>query len=682
MLREVPVSHVPGVGKVKAEALANLGISSVEDLLHDFPVRYEDRHLRSFSEFIDASNVTARAIVQGTPTIRWFQRRAMMTARLQVDGVHSVVAVWFNQPYLKGKLRDGQPVIVYGKYDAARNRIVVSKTDLSMGSRKPWASSWVPVYRTVQGLTSQQIQVFIERAMNKYGEELTERLPVELMQKYKLVPHGQAVRWMHEPESEESLRQAHRRLAFEEFFIFQLQLQWIRHSGEEQREGTGRRVADHAMEVFQGSLPSSLTSAQKRVCTEITVDLTSPRAMARLLQGDVGSGKTWVAFWAAYAAFTAHVQTAFMAPTEILAEQHFREASQRLGPLGMTVALLTGSTATQERTMILERTAGGEIDMLVGTHALLTQGVDFANLGLVVTDEQHRFGVSQRSILRQKGVTPDVLFLSATPIPRTLAMAVYGDLDVSVLDELPQGRIPIRTYHVDDERLPRALRFVRQQLTQGRQVYVVAPLIEESEELSDVSSATQLYSEMQEVFAGFPVSLLHGRMKSAEKEAVMRSFVAGETCVLVSTTVIEVGIHVPNATVMLIYHAERFGLAQLHQLRGRVGRGNQQSYCFLVSSQPSDLARERIETMTQTTDGFKIAERDLELRGPGELLGTRQSGLPEFTVGDLGRDLNIMEVARNEARTYIGNPDFWLLPKYRLLREAVEQETPGVHIRD
>ncbi|GMA49100.1 hypothetical protein GCM10025857_04570 [Alicyclobacillus contaminans] len=375
-------------------------------------------------------------------------------------------------------------------------------------------------------------------------------------------------------------------------------------------------------------------------------------------------------------------QSAFMAPTEILAEQHMAAASQRLTPLGMTVRLLTGSTPEAERRRLLQEIADGSVHLVIGTHALLTEDVEFANLGLVITDEQHRFGVSQRAILRQKGRAPDVLYLSATPIPRTLALAVYGDLDVTTLNELPAGRQPIRTVWLRMSEEAAAIRLARRELAAGRQVYVVAPLVEESEHMADVRSATELESHLQAQFAGYAVALLHGRMPSREKDAVMRAFAAGDVRVLVSTTVIEVGIDVPNASVMLIYHAERFGLAQLHQLRGRVGRGPHASHCLLLSDASSEYAVERLQTMVATQDGFEIAEKDLALRGPGEFLGVRQSGLPEFSVGDLAKDFRIMEVARDEAAALIKNPDFWLLPAYQSLRRTLREVPKSSYYRD
>lgn len=681
MIELEPVAHVAGVGKQKARLLAELGIVNVYDLVHYFPVRYEDRSLRPFEAFVDGANVAARVVVQGGAALRWHGKKSMCSVRLQVDARHAVLGIWFNQPYLKTKLVDGLPLLIHGKWDAARGRIVVSRTDFS-GGQGSLGEAHTPIYRVVRGLTSAQLQQVMNHALSQFGQDLEDILPYQFIKKYRLLSHGDAVRAMHQPDGPERLRQAHRRLAFEEFFLFQLQLQWFRRQHYQEDDGVARPIPSDALHQFEQSLPARLTEAQHVACQEIVGDLRRPRMMSRLLQGDVGSGKTWVAFAAAFAVWRAGSQTALMAPTELLAEQHFREAQARLSPLGMHCALLTSSTLKSARDELLLRLAASEVDVVIGTHALLTEDVTFASLGLVITDEQHRFGVSQRSVLRQKGQTPDVLFLSATPIPRTLALAVYGDLDVSTIRQLPAGRKPITTRWVRHGQLEQSLLFVRRQLAAGRQAYVVAPLIEDSEELADVTSATALYEEMCTTFAGFGVALLHGRMTSRDKDEAMRQFISGQTQVLVSTTVIEVGIDVQNATVMMIYHAERFGLAQLHQLRGRVGRGVHQSYCMLVSDVTSDMAKARLEAMVNTTDGFDIAEKDLELRGPGEFLGVRQSGLPGFSVGDLTRDFKVMEVARDEARGLIENRNFWLLPAYEGLRKATRRVREDARWKD
>ncbi|WP_029420563.1 ATP-dependent DNA helicase RecG [Alicyclobacillus macrosporangiidus] len=681
MLDSLPVTWVAGVGQAKAKALQDLGIVTVGDLLHHFPVRYEDRRILTLEAQASSDKVTVRAVVEGMATVRWQNRRSLLRARLLVDGRHRVTGLWFNQPYLKEKLTDGRVVIVSGKFDPARRTLVVSHTDFGSGDSGRYGR-WAPVYRASQAISSAQLQTLIERAMEQYDDQVEELLPQALTQRYRLCTHAQALRWMHRPDGEEALKQARRRLVFEEFLCFQLQLQWTRYRREGNTDGTGRDVPEDAFRVFENSLPHPLTAAQRRVCLQILDRLQRPSPMNLLVQGDVGSGKTWVALWAVYAMARAGGQSALMAPTEILAEQHFREAVARLEPLGLRVGLVTGSTPNKVRQERVAQLARGEMDLVVGTHALLTGDVQFRDLGLVITDEQHRFGVQQRAGLRQKGGRPDVLLLSATPIPRTLAMAIYGDIDVGVLDELPAGRKPIVTRWLPLAQEDRAIRLVRRELAAGRRAYVVAPLVEDSEQLGDVASATQLASRLSDAFAGYSVGLLHGRMSSRDKDEVMRAFVDGRLQVLISTTVIEVGIHVPEATVMMVYHAERFGLAQLHQLRGRVGRGRWQSYCILLSDAEGEMARRRLETLVETQDGFVIAERDLELRGPGELFGVRQSGLPEFMVGDLTRDFRVMEVARDEAVRAMESGDFWLLPSWRPLREHLQRQMQAAPVRD
>jgi ATP-dependent DNA helicase RecG len=682
MLHAVPVTHVTGVGLAKQKCLADLGIQTVHDLLHHFPFRYEDRRAKPLEMFDPQARVTVQAVVEGEARVRWQGKKSVCSVALRIDQRHRVTGVWFNQPYLKAKLSDGRLLTVSGKYDAERNTLVASLTEFGAVSNRIGHSEWEPVYRVVRGISASQLHTVVQQAWSQFGQQLEELLPHELVQKYRLCSHQQAVYSMHMPVGEDSLRQAHRRLAFEEFFLFQLQLQWFRAQRDQQQSGIARRIPSDSFGRYRESLPYPLTAAQENACQTITMDLSSASPMQRLLQGDVGSGKTWVAFWGAYATWASGAQSAFMAPTEILAEQHYREAVRRLQPLGMKVALLTGSTPDKQRRATLASVADGTVQLLVGTHALLTDDVAFSNLGLVITDEQHRFGVSQRSVLRAKGCQPDVLFLSATPIPRTLALAVYGDMDVSILNELPKGRKPIHTSWLTLAQEEQVIRAVRRELTAGRQAYVVAPLVEESDGMADVTSATELEARLRDQFAGFTVALLHGRMPAKDKDTVMQQFIRGEVHLLVSTTVIEVGIDVPRASVMAIYHAERFGLAQLHQLRGRVGRGTYNSYCILLSDAKNDVARQRLQTLVDTNDGFVIAEKDLELRGPGEFLGIRQSGLPEFSVGDLAKDFKVMEVARDEALSLVRNRDFWLLPPYEKLRNAIRKVPIGSYFKD
>lgn len=670
MLSSLPVSHIAGVGRAKQNLLQELGLTTVYDVLHHFPFRFEDRRVQPLEAFPDSSRVTVRATVEGDAIVRWQGKKSVLSAQIFVDRRHRLTAIWFNQPYLKQKLVDGRLLVINGKYDVSKRTIVVSGTEFEAGSTQHVNDAFYPIYRSVKGLSSAQLQTIIEHALHQFGQQIEEVLPQGIVQKYRLFSHREAVFAMHQPKDSEMLHQAHRRLAFEEFFVFQLQLQWFRRTSAGIVTRPAKLLSPSLITTFERSLPAHLTGAQRAACQQLVSDFSSEKPMHRLLQGDVGSGKTWVALFAVFAVVTAHQQAALMAPTEILAEQHNAEARRRLEGLGVSCALLTGRTTSKERQQILDGIRNGEIDLLIGTHALLTSEIEFAKLGLVITDEQHRFGVSQRSILRGKGTLPDVLLLSATPIPRTLALAVYGDLDVTTLHERPKGRRPILTTHVSMRQENSVIRKIRQEVAKGHQAYVVAPLVAQSDELNMVS-AKELYEQFQEQFAGHCVGLLHGKQSAKEKEATMRSFVCGDVDVLVSTTVIEVGIDVPNATVMCIYHADRFGLAQLHQLRGRVGRGSAQSFCILLADPTNDIAKERLQCMLQTEDGFEIAERDLELRGPGEFLGVRQSGLPAFSVGDLTKDFKIMAVAREEALSLMGTSDFWLLPKFQPLLRTI-----------
>ncbi len=668
MLDALPVTHVTGIGQSKAKILQYLGIFTVDQLLHDWPVRYEDWSVQPLGAQEYSSPITVKAVVEGQVAVHWQGQKSQLRVPLRVDQRHLVTGIWFNQPYLKSKLTDGRVVVLHGRYDPKFHTLTVGHTEFSVGKHD---NEWVAVYHVAEGLTSLQLSKFIAAALQQFGDQLPERLPRSLMEKYRLVSHRQAVIWMHQPDHAVALHQAHRRLAFEEFLLFQLQLQGYRLERRRVPTGLSRNIPPQAWSRFVAGLPAPLTGAQVKVCNDIAKDLERSEAMYRLLQGDVGSGKTWVALWACYASVAAGYQTVLMAPTEILADQHLREARQLLCPLGVEVAELVGGMGGRQRRQVLEGLANGQIHMLVATHAVLTEDVTFSRLGLVIADEQHRFGVLQRSVLRNKGDRTDVLLMSATPIPRSLSLAIYGDMDMSILDEMPPGRLGMRTVQLPLREEEKAIRAVRRELSRGHQAYVVAPLVEDSETFPDVNSAIQLGERLTQEFAGYQLEVLHGRMSSKSKEGVMRRFVSGQTQVLVSTTVIEVGIHVPDATVMLIYHAERFGLAQLHQLRGRVGRGMAAGLCILLSAAKGEMARARLRTMVDTQDGFVIAERDLSLRGPGEFLGIRQSGLPEFTVGDLTKDLRVMEVARQEAWQLLMNAEFWLMPEYQSLREAV-----------
>lgn len=665
-MEAVSVQYLKGVGEKRAQDLAALGITTVRDLMGYYPFRYEDIQERTLAEINDQEKVTIKGVVVAPAVLNRFgYKKSVLRFRMMQD--HGVFSVsFFNQPYLKDQVVLGEELAVYGKWDAKKKALTGMKI-LGSGHQGDFA----PIYHVSQKVKQKTLIPLIRQAFADYGDQIKENLPLALREKYRLMDKAAAMYAMHFPKDPVEHHQAKRRVVFEEFFLFQMKLQGLKIREKSVSQGLAIQYDNQRLKAFIASLPFTLTAAQQKVTNEICRDLLSPEHMQRLLQGDVGSGKTVVAAIALYATMTAGFQGALMVPTEILAQQHIESLNQLFDPLEVTTALLTGSTPAKERRVILEELANGTIDIVVGTHALIQEGVEFANLGLVITDEQHRFGVNQRKVLREKGWRPDVLFMTATPIPRTLAITAYGEMDVSIIDELPAGRIPIETRWVRPGQLDSVLDWSLSELGRGHQMYVICPLIEESEQL-DVKNAVEIHDHLAAFYDDrYQVGLLHGRMKNTEKDAIMTDFKDGKTQVLVSTTVIEVGVNVPNATVMLIMDAERFGLAQLHQLRGRVGRGAEASFCILVAEPKNEMGKERMKIMTETNNGFVLSEKDLELRGPGEVFGFRQSGLPQFVAGDLIADANILEVARSEAQSVWQMKDWQLLPDYQELAAEI-----------
>ncbi len=656
------VAVLAGVGEKRQQALAELGIESIESLLTYYPFRYEDVQQRQLAEIQDQEKVTLKGTVVSPAVMsRFGYKKTRLQFRMMQDRDVFQVS-FFNQPYLKDKIILSEEIVVYGKWDAKRKALTGMKI---FGSGKQ--DSFAPVYHVSKKIRQATLQDLIKQAFAQFGEQIEEILPVQLVDKYRLMERKQAIYAMHFPDDMDTYRQAKRRVVFEEFFLFQMKLQGLKQAEKAEVNGLCLSYDAKQLKAFIQKLPFELTDAQKRVTNEICADLKSTKHMQRLLQGDVGSGKTIVAAIALYATITAGFQGALMVPTEILAQQHMESFVSLFAAMDVTVALLTGSTKTKERKHILAGIKDGSIDILIGTHALIQEDVDFAQLGLVITDEQHRFGVNQRKVLREKGWKPDVLFMTATPIPRTLAITVYGEMDVSLIDELPKGRIPIETRWVRPPQLDTVLHWAKKELAKGHQMYVICPLIEESEML-DVQNAQKIYEELKEFFEPInAVGLLHGKMKPSEKEQVMEQFKENQTQILVSTTVIEVGVNVPNATLMIIIDADRFGLAQLHQLRGRVGRGVSASYCILVANPKNEVGKERMKVMTETTNGFVVSERDLALRGPGEIFGQRQSGLPEFLIADIVEHATVLEVAKQEAESIWQQKDWKLLPAFHAL---------------
>ncbi len=677
---DTEVRFLKGVGDKRAQILAKLELYTLQDLLYHLPRRYEDRsqfrriaHARPG----EAATFAGKLITVDNITPR---RGLTLTKAFLDDGSGALELVWYNQPYLKDRLLKlrNRRIVVYG---------VVKDTGWGLQMETPeWedleeddsmdgllhTNRIVPIYPLTEGIGQKQMRQILWNAI-QYADLVPEILPREVRERVGLMPVADAIRQVHFPDRMDLITPARQRLVFEEFFVMQLGI-GIKRQQIAQERGIAMRIdEDRLMEKIRQIVPFELTNAQKRVIREIWDDMRRPHPMNRLLQGDVGSGKTIVAGAAILAAVDNQYQAAIMAPTEILAEQHYMVLHRLFQPLGITVELLVGRLTPRQRAQAYERIASGRGMVAVGTHALIQEGVNFARLGLAIVDEQHRFGVLQRAALRDKGIAPHLLVMTATPIPRTLTLSLYGDLDVSIIDETPPGRKPVKTYWKFPEDRLKVYEGVRKLVAQGRQAYIICPLIEESEKLQ-VRAAEDLYEHLRkDVFPDLRVGLLHGRMKPAEKEAVMEAFRAGEIDVLVSTTVIEVGVDVPNAVAMIIEDAERFGLAQLHQLRGRVGRGEHQSYCVLIADPKTDEGKARMEIMTRTNNGFLIAEEDLRIRGPGEIYGTRQSGMPSFRVADLVKDMHLLEVARQEAfRLLERDPDL-NLPQHQRLKEAVDR---------
>ncbi|MFO8069774.1 MAG: ATP-dependent DNA helicase RecG [Alkalibacterium sp.] len=663
------VAVLSGVGEKRVEALNELGIHSIIDLLTYYPFRFEDLTVKSIEDIEDNEKVVLEGVAISDGVVSHFGRkRNRLTFRMNCD--HVIVSVtFFNQPYLKKQVEAGKEIKVFGKWDGIRkqlNGMKILSTDL--------ANNREAIYHSSKKIRQSTILKLIDAAWKLYHEVIPEDLPQVILDKHHLVSRKDMIYRMHFPNDGIELEEARHSVIFREFFIYQLKMAWIKKQTKLAQNGATMNYDVTQLKVFFDSLPYELTQAQKRVVNEVCKDLKIPGQMFRLLQGDVGSGKTVVAASAILAAKTAGRQSALMAPTEILATQHKQSLDEMFEKTEIKVALLTGSTKRKKRETILEELKTGELDCIIGTHALIQDDVGFQSLGLVITDEQHRFGVNQRKTLREKGLNPDVLFMTATPIPRTLSITAYGEMDVSIIDEMPSGRKPISTYWIRPKHFDRMTSFLKKELAKGNQVYIISPLIEESETL-DLENVTALYHTYKEILGdGYTVGLLHGKMNPSEKETTMGAFQRNDIQVLVSTTVIEVGVNVPNATLMIIHDADRFGLAQLHQLRGRVGRGDQESYCILIADPKGEKGAERMQIITETSDGFVLSQRDLEMRGPGDIFGKKQSGLPEFKIADIVEDFDILEEARSVAQNLIQSREFYMQEEYEVLRESL-----GIH---
>jgi len=690
-LWKLPVQYAKGVGPKRAALLARLGVATVEDALWYVPRRYEDRSvLLPIGRLVPGAPATVCGTVARIRLSRTSRRRMTILNVTIADETGTLRCVYFNQPYLADVFKPGRRVMVSGPVSAGRQGWTELQMDvpqyevLDDDDAPLHVGRIVPVYHETRGLTSRQLRTLIKGLLDCYVDAMADVVPDTVRARQRLLPIRAAMREVHFPSSPANLESlnrgltpAHRRMAFEEFFLLQLGLASRRQAVKEEAKSVRFDPATPLVGKLRALLPFRLTPAQERVLAEIQRDMAGPRPMNRLIQGDVGCGKTVVALLAMAAACGSGWQAALMVPTEILAEQHYFTMCRLLQQVGLTAVLLTGGGTPKTRAALHRQVASGEAQVVIGTHALIQKAVRFARLGLVVIDEQHKFGVLQRRTLLEKGYRPDVLVLTATPIPRTLAMTVYGDLDVSVIDALPPGRKPVRTEVFEEPERRRAYEFVRNQVRAGRQAYIVYPLVEESEKI-DLRAAMEAADRLQRtLFRDVRIGLLHGRMKGEDKERTMAAFKAGEVRVLVSTTVIEVGVDVPNATVMVIEHAERFGLAQLHQLRGRVGRGADQAYCLLLASlaggEEGTAARRRLDVMVRTNDGFEIAEEDLRLRGPGELFGPRQWGMTEFRVANLIRDQALLEQARQEALAIVQADPHLADPAHWAARDAMRR---------
>ncbi len=672
-LFQTDVTRIPGVGPKRAVRLARLGIDNVAGLLFYAPFRYEET-ASSVDALAAEGQTSVVAVVSGPLTVRLWGKRSTIYAPVRVGG-RELRALFFNQPYLRHQLSVGRQVRITGRYDPKANTLVVSRCDWR---RDELANTGlIPVYHVTEDLPVSALRSMVASALRTFGPQLSDDLPGGLRERFKLAPLRAALDQLHFPADAEALRQARRRIVFEEFLKFQLRMQGFR----KWRQNVSRPLLHEdalrrGARAFVEQLPFPLTRDQDNAMNAILADLAQERPMHRLLQGDVGCGKTAVALAAAAAVARAGGQIAYMAPTGILAAQQLEEARRLLGAAGLRVDGVFGGQSTAQRQSVASQLADGTLDMVIGTHALAAQALQFARLRLVIADEQHRFGVGVRKMLREKGREADVLQLSATPIPRTLALTLHGDIKVTTIRESPPGRKPVRTQWLRPNEEAAALKLVRRELSRGHQAFLIAPRIDSDPEEAGVGaqSVRTLHERMTEELAGWRIALIHGAMPEMDRDRIMQMFAQGEIHVLVATTIVEVGVSVPNANVMVVYGAERFGLATLHQLRGRIGRGVAAAECVLLADPKTAAATARLRTMVDTQDGFLIAQRDLMTRGPGEILGERQSGLPQFAVGDPIRDLKIMEAARDVARELLDGDDFWLLPEYGRLRAAVLSE--------
>jgi len=649
---DTPIQYLKGIGPKRAKSFIRLSIHTIEDLLYYFPRRYEDRtKFINISRLVEGEYQTIRAKVLALGQRQSWKRRGFKIFEVAVgDDTGKIFSVWFNQGYLKEYFKLGQTLILYGRIERYSGRLQINSPEFEIVTEEAEGSlnigRIVPIYSLPEGISQRNFRHLIRHTLDEYLPQMNDCLPFDIRSRNNLLNLAKSLLNIHFPGDLEIQRQAYERLAFEEFFLFQLPLV-LRKLKKKEKRGIAHNPNCKLMEDFVAKLPFELTGAQEKVIQEIKLDMSRPQVMQRLLQGDVGSGKTVVATIACTIAIEGGYQAAFMVPTEILARQHFEKISQQLKKI--KIALLTSSIDKKEKEKKYKEIKEGKIDLLIGTHALLEERLEFKNLGLVVIDEQHKFGVGQRALLPRKGAHPDVLIMTATPIPRTLAITLYGDLDISVINELPPGRLPIKTLRLGQDKRSEAYVLAREELKMGNQVYIIYPVIEESYAL-DIAGAKKMYAELKSgEFKEFNLGLIHGRLKQKEQDEVMQRFKNKKLEILCATTVLEVGIDIPDATCMIIEHAERFGLSQLHQLRGRIGRGLEPSFCILVSDAKRQEAQARLGAMVRFSDGFRIAEEDLKIRGPGEFFGSRQHGLTELRIANPLAQMHLLKNARLEA---------------------------------
>ncbi len=675
-IKKISSRYIKGVGPQRQNMLKRLNISTVVDCLNHFPRRYEDRSsIKPIAELIPDQLQTFTGKVASSSVFRTKRGRTIFQVKVS-DETATIYAMWFNQPYMKKYFNKDDKVIMYAKIQKSPTLKVIHpeyeviREDEEDAKWKIHTGRIVPIYPLVSGVNQRRLRSIIKNCVDQYSAHIKDYMPVDIRARHRLLDLKSALINIHFPVNERQKKEARRRLVFDEFILLQMALALRRHKIKTAACGTAHTVTEEFKNEFLKSLPFTLTGAQAKVIGQIERDMTSQKPMHRLLQGEVGSGKTAVSVYAlALTAQNGH-QGVIMVPTEILARQHYLTISKMLLPLGTEVALLINEMPQQEKIKAVELIQSGDAQVVIGTHALIQEAVKFKDLGIVIIDEQHKFGVEQRAAFKNKGYNPHILAMSATPIPRTLAMCLYGDMDISVIDEMPLGPRLVETFLVSTDQKKKAYDFLKEEIGKGRQGYIITPVIEKSEKLQ-IEGAKKLYKRLQQEFGDFKSALMHGRLKPDKKQKTMRDYKKGKIDILVCTTVIEVGIDVPNASALIVENAERFGLSQLHQMRGRIGRGNFQSYCILISEQKTEAAASRLEAMVRTDDGFQIAEEDMAIRGTGEVFGTRQHGLPELALADLDQDIEVLEQARKEAFKLIKEDPSLGTPRHQILKEKL-----------